>query len=284
MTRTPKPSNFPVARPTPGRPPRRPDLRCSGPWWRTSRRGAPWQESGCCASSPCSPPPATVVTASTLRGGGRHRVDDRRQHHADVGRDLPASRLCSSNDVSRAIEDLQYTLEKARASTRIDRTARCSSPISPTPVSPAGPRSRPGARGRGPGGVRLPGAGRRRAHGRAQPLPRPARRARRPINTPTRWSWPTSPPGPSSPCSPRVRSGQDRAASWRPARTSASSVHQASGMVAAQLGVSVGDALARLRAYAFSHDLAARRRRNGCRRAPNTVRQHRGSEILDRLN
>lgn len=31
--------------------------------------------------------------------------------------------------------------------------------------------------------------------------------------------------------------------------------HQASGMVATQLGVSVGEALVRLRAYAFSHDL-----------------------------
>jgi len=31
--------------------------------------------------------------------------------------------------------------------------------------------------------------------------------------------------------------------------------HQASGMVAAQLGVSVGEALVRLRAYGFSHDL-----------------------------
>lgn len=32
-------------------------------------------------------------------------------------------------------------------------------------------------------------------------------------------------------------------------------VHQASGMVAVQLGVSVGEALARLRAYAFGNDL-----------------------------
>jgi hypothetical protein len=31
--------------------------------------------------------------------------------------------------------------------------------------------------------------------------------------------------------------------------------HQASGMVATQLGISVGEALVRLRAYAFSHDL-----------------------------
>jgi hypothetical protein len=33
-------------------------------------------------------------------------------------------------------------------------------------------------------------------------------------------------------------------------------VHQASGMVAAQLGVSVGEALIRLRAHAFGHDLS----------------------------
>lgn len=32
-------------------------------------------------------------------------------------------------------------------------------------------------------------------------------------------------------------------------------VHQASGMVSAQLGVGVGDALVRMRAYAFGHDL-----------------------------
>ena len=32
-------------------------------------------------------------------------------------------------------------------------------------------------------------------------------------------------------------------------------VHQASGMVAVQLGVSVGEALARLRAYAFGNDV-----------------------------
>lgn len=31
-------------------------------------------------------------------------------------------------------------------------------------------------------------------------------------------------------------------------------VHQASGMVAAQLDIGVGEALVRLRAYAFSHD------------------------------
>src|SRR5205085_1130533 len=31
-------------------------------------------------------------------------------------------------------------------------------------------------------------------------------------------------------------------------------VHQASGMVSAQLGVSVGEALIRLRAYPFAHD------------------------------
>jgi GAF domain-containing protein len=35
-------------------------------------------------------------------------------------------------------------------------------------------------------------------------------------------------------------------------------VHQASGMVAAQLGVTVGEALARLRAYAFSNELPLR--------------------------
>jgi hypothetical protein len=35
-------------------------------------------------------------------------------------------------------------------------------------------------------------------------------------------------------------------------------VHQASGMVAAQLGVSVAQALVRLRAYAFGHDRALR--------------------------
>jgi AmiR/NasT family two-component response regulator len=32
-------------------------------------------------------------------------------------------------------------------------------------------------------------------------------------------------------------------------------VHQASGMVAVQLGVSVGEALARIRAYAFGNDI-----------------------------
>jgi hypothetical protein len=32
-------------------------------------------------------------------------------------------------------------------------------------------------------------------------------------------------------------------------------VHQASGMVAAQLGITVGEALVRIRAYVFSHDL-----------------------------
>jgi hypothetical protein len=35
--------------------------------------------------------------------------------------------------------------------------------------------------------------------------------------------------------------------------------HQASGMVATQLGISVGEALVRLRAYAFSHDLGLTR-------------------------
>jgi hypothetical protein len=32
-------------------------------------------------------------------------------------------------------------------------------------------------------------------------------------------------------------------------------VHQASGMVAVQLGVTVGEALIRLRAYAFAHEM-----------------------------
>ena len=41
---------------------------------------------------------------------------------------------------------------------------------------------------------------------------------------------------------------------WGPAADFHYVVHQASGMVSAQLGVSVGEALVRLRAYAFGND------------------------------
>ena len=64
--------------------------------------------------------------------------------------------------------------------------------------------------------------------------------------------------------------------SWRPAPTSSIVVHQASGMVAVQLDVSVGQALIRLRAHAFGNDrpladVAARcRGQDGCASTPDS--------------
>ena len=72
-------------------------------------------------------------------------------------------------------------------------------------------------------------------------------------STPTRWSWPTLPPRPSWSCR-RTRPPGRLAAELEAGADFHYVVHQASGMVAAQLGVSVGQALIRLRAYAFGND------------------------------
>ena len=52
----------------------------------------------------------------------------------------------------------------------------------------------------------------------------------------------------------RRRAGHARRRSWKPAATFRLVVHQATGMVAEQLGISVTEALIRLRAHAFTQD------------------------------
>ena len=72
------------------------------------------------------------------------------------------------------------------------------------------------------------------------------------ISTPTPWSWLASPP--------RQSSSQANAPPGKLAAELEAGgdfhyvVHQAAGMVAAQLDVSVGQALIRLRAYAFGNE------------------------------
>jgi ANTAR domain len=73
------------------------------------------------------------------------------------------------------------------------------------------------------------------------------------ISMPTRWSWLTSPLRQSS-CCRRTRRPESWPPSWRRGADFHYVVHQAPGMVAAQLDVSVGQALIRLRAYAFGND------------------------------
>jgi hypothetical protein len=72
-------------------------------------------------------------------------------------------------------------------------------------------------------------------------------------STPMPSSWRTSPLRPSSSCRATSRSGE-LASELGAGADFHYVVHQASGMVAAQLGVSVRDALVRLRAYAFGND------------------------------
>ena len=72
-------------------------------------------------------------------------------------------------------------------------------------------------------------------------------------STPTRSSWPASPPSPSSSCR-REAPPEQLAAELEAGADFHYVVHQAAGMVAAQLDVSVRQALVRLRAYAFGND------------------------------
>ena len=68
-----------------------------------------------------------------------------------------------------------------------------------------------------------------------------------------RWRRPTSSPGPSCPGRPGCLKKRCWP-SWPTTVPFRAAVHQASGMVSVQLGISVGDALSRLRARAFAAD------------------------------
>ena len=72
-------------------------------------------------------------------------------------------------------------------------------------------------------------------------------------STLTRSSWRASPPAPSSSCRRTPRQAR-LAAELEEGADFHFVVHQAAGMVAAQLEVSVGQALVRLRAFAFAND------------------------------
>jgi hypothetical protein len=52
--------------------------------------------------------------------------------------DIPAGSICTTDSVSDLIEQLQYSLGEAPASTRTARADRCSSRTSPTPRRPGG--------------------------------------------------------------------------------------------------------------------------------------------------
>ncbi len=168
--------------------------------------------------------------------------------------DVPRGSVCTTNEVSALIEQLQYDARggavrgrlppgPARARTRSGRPGH----------APVARLHRAGHRGGRAGRLRLPAPGRRGPPRGAQPVLRPTGAAHR--RTARRRAGHGR----------RRRPGRPRAAgrTRRPGQLAAELeagadfqyvVHQASGMVAAQLDVSVGQALIRLRAYAFGND------------------------------
>ena len=102
--------------------------------------------------------------------------------------DVPRGSLCSSNDVSALIEDLQFTLGEGPCidAYQLDRPV-----LEPDLADPDTARwlafSPPAAAGRRPRRVRISGAGRRR-RGWVRSTSTATGRARSPtISTPTRW-------------------------------------------------------------------------------------------------
>ena len=183
--------------------------------------------------------------------------------------------MCTTNDVSALIEELQYTWVRARAWTPTTSAARSSSPIWPTRRSHAGRRSRQPAVAAGARAVfGFPLDRRRRPSRRPQPVPGPPRAAHRRPARRRPGRWPAWRPGRSSGCRPTRRPTRS-APSWRSGTNFQFVVHQAAGMVSVQLGVSVdrgADPAARPR---LRHRPLARRRRQGRGRPATALRSRR---------
>ena len=83
--------------------------------------------------------------------------------------DMPSGSVCSSNEVSALIEDLQYTLGEGPCVDAYHQDRPVLEPDLADPdVAPLGRVQRPCRRRGGPGGVRFPDAGRRRPPRRPQ--------------------------------------------------------------------------------------------------------------------
>ena len=168
--------------------------------------------------------------------------------------------VCSTDDVAHRSRNCSTPWAKARALTRTDRAAgRRAGPRRCT-VRRAGRRSRPSRfRGRRPGGVRLPAPDRSRPPRRPEPL----QTAAGPLSDDQHADALVMATSPLAPCSP-CRRTHCRASSPRSSRRASSLqfvVHQASGMVAVQLDVTIDEALIRLRARAFAESRPAHRHR-----------------------
>ena len=168
--------------------------------------------------------------------------------------DVPAGSLCSTNDLSALIEDLQYTLGEGPC---VDAYAENRPVLEPDLADPLVPRwlaFTPAALAGGVraifgfplqlGAVRLgalnfyrdrPGLLSAGQHADSLVL----------AGVVTRTVLAMQAKAPLGALGAEIEAGADLRAV----------VHQAAGMVAAQLGVSVGEALIRLRAYAFARDL-----------------------------
>ena len=167
--------------------------------------------------------------------------------------DVPRGSVCTTNEVSALIEQLQYTLGEGPCVDAYHQDRPVLEPDLADPARPAGSPSpaRPSRRACGPCSA---SRSRWEPSASAPSTCTATGRGRSPTtSTPTRWSWPTSPPRPSSCCRPNAPPGK-LAAELEAGADFQYVVHQASGMVAAQLDVSVGQALIRLRAYAFGND------------------------------
>ena len=166
--------------------------------------------------------------------------------------DRPRGSVCTTDEVSAQIEELQYTLGEGPC---VDAHRQHAPVLEPDLASPAvvqvGGRSRAppwrpergrcsGSRSPSVRSVSVPSTCIATGPGRSPP-----------INMPTPWSWRRSRRARSSRCKPTPFP-----ASSAPELEAGGNfrfvVHQAAGMVAVQLGVPVDEALLRIRAHAFS--------------------------------
>ena len=168
--------------------------------------------------------------------------------------DVPRGSVCTTNEVSALIEELQYTLGEGPC---VDAYHQDRPVLEPDLADPATPRwlafTGPAIDGGRAGRLRLPAAGGSRPPRRAQPVPRPAGTAHRRAARRRAGHGRRRRPGRARAAGRTRRPGQ-LAAELEAGADFQYVVHQASGMVAAQLDVSVGQALIRLRAYAFGND------------------------------
>lgn len=168
--------------------------------------------------------------------------------------DKPHGTLCVSDKVSQLIEDLQYTLGEGPCVDAYRQDAVISEPDLAMPVTSRWPAFTPPALRGGAravfgfplrvGGVRLGALNLYRD--RPGPLT-PGQHADALVvaDIAARWVLEAQSGAPADTVATELETGADFHFS----------VHNAAGIVSIQEGISVSDALIRLRAYAFSHDL-----------------------------